>query len=109
MFYDGGMGVPTYIDKWLGIPVLRSLDDLKDVQQHASRVWVIDSTRESSSDPAEALDVVNYLNEHGQRVFESSEVAVDLLDGARDSGKSFSSPAPARETAAAELPVDGRK
>ena len=77
MFYDGGAEPPGYIDKWLGVRVIRSLDELKDARARARRVWVISDTPMPYSS-----DVITYLRIQGRLVFESTRQQVMLLEGA---------------------------
>lgn len=44
IYYDaGGGGAPHYIDKWYGLPTLRSFRDLLDLRATYRRAWIIKS------------------------------------------------------------------
>jgi hypothetical protein len=80
VFYDGGQTPPGYIDKWLGVRQLRTLEELKDVQAHSHRVWIIaDMTH--SLDEAYTQEVNNYLMKNGSFAYESAAQRVILLSG----------------------------
>jgi hypothetical protein len=76
MVYDEGPNGNGYIDKWMGVPVLRDVRDIEAVQTHASRVWLL-----SDTDRAQSVEVRNYIQNHGLRVYESTAQQVDVLPG----------------------------
>ena len=75
--YDGGRKVPDYIDKWVGVPTIRTLDDLKRVRAEHGRVWWIQLNMELN-----APDVITYLKMKGRIVHEGFDATVVRLDGA---------------------------
>ena len=68
--------LPGYIDKWSGVRVIRSLDELRNLQARAARVWVISDTPQPYT-----VDVITYLRLEGRPVYESTRQQVILLDG----------------------------
>jgi hypothetical protein len=77
--YNPFLPQPGFIDKFGGLPVLRNLDELKEVTSRARRVWVV-------AVPIAALDrlnspaVLEYLDSVGHSVFESYRAKVLLIE-----------------------------
>ncbi len=84
IFYDGGADQPRYIDKWYGLPSLRTFQELLDLRARHSRLWIIKSTgcRWEFDFSGRA-----FLRDWGRSVFETGCEEVVLLSGvASDSG-----------------------
>jgi hypothetical protein len=86
LLFDGGQNTPGYIDKWLGVPQIRSLFELKDVQARAHRVWIISDTLHDFRPLPFTQDVNNYLTANGELVYESAAQRVFLLSGVAVTG-----------------------
>jgi 4-amino-4-deoxy-L-arabinose transferase-like glycosyltransferase len=86
IFYDGGTDRPRYIDKWYGLPSLRSFQELLDLRARHSRLWIIKSTGCRWEFDFSAR---SFLSDWGRSVFETGCEEVVLLSGvAGDSGGS---------------------
>ena len=82
MTYDGGLGHPWFIDKFLGRPLIRSLEELRDIQSRYQRVWFIVPIHDENE--LMSPDVLDFLQRQGQVVFESYREQVILLQGAQN-------------------------
>jgi hypothetical protein len=80
MMYDGGHVSPQFIDKFRGLPLIRSLEELKDVQSRYRRLWIMVPIRDDNV--ALSPDVSNYLTHEGRVAYESYREQVVELDGA---------------------------
>ena len=82
MYYDGGVSVPFYGDKHLGLPSICDREQLQDVLSRHGRVWLIGPTYgiKAFSSP----DVLNYLQANGQVMAEANAQQVILLRGVRE-------------------------
>ncbi len=80
MLYDGGHVNPQFIDKFRGLPLIRSLDELKDVQSRYHRLWIMVPIRDDNV--ALSPDVLTYLTRQGRVAYESYREQVVELDGA---------------------------
>jgi 4-amino-4-deoxy-L-arabinose transferase-like glycosyltransferase len=86
IFYDGGTDRPHYIDKWYGLPSLRSFQELLDLRARHRRLWIIKSTGCRWEFDYSAR---SFLSSWGRSVFETGCEEVVLLSGvASDSGGS---------------------
>lgn len=74
--YDGGAGHPMYIDKWLGVENVRSLNEIEALNARYKRIWFIQRTEQTS-----APDVKTFLAEKGKVVYEGVLQEVILLPG----------------------------
>jgi hypothetical protein len=77
--YDGGRKYPQYLDKFLGRPLIRSVDEFRDVLTRFNRVWVV-----TPLDPETSVlspDMSSFLNGNGRVVFESYRQQVLLVEG----------------------------
>jgi hypothetical protein len=80
MMYDGGHRSPQFIDKFRGCPLIRSLEELKDVQSRYRRLWILVPIRDDNV--ALSPDVLTYLTHEGRVAYESYREQVVELDGA---------------------------
>jgi 4-amino-4-deoxy-L-arabinose transferase-like glycosyltransferase len=80
MMYDGGHVSPQFIDKFRGCPLIRSLEELKDVQSRYRRLWILVPIRDDNV--ALSPDVLTYLTREGRVAYESYREQVVELDGA---------------------------
>jgi hypothetical protein len=80
LMYDGGRVHPQYIDKFRGCPLIRSLEELKDVQSRFRRLWILVPIRDDNV--ALSPDVLAYLAHEGRVAYESYREQVVELDGA---------------------------
>ena len=80
MMYDGGHQSPQFIDKFRGLPLIRSLEELKDVQSRYRRLWIMVPIRDDNV--ALSPDVLSYLTRQGRVAYESYREQVIELDGA---------------------------
>ncbi len=80
MMYDGGHQSPQFIDKFRGLPLIRSLEELKDVQSRYRRLWIMVPIRDDNV--ALSPDVLTYLTRQGRVAYESYREQVVELDGA---------------------------
>jgi hypothetical protein len=80
MMYDGGHQSPQFIDKFRGLPLIRSLEELKDVQSRYRRLWIMVPIRDDNI--ALSPDVLSYLTRQGRVAYESFREQVIELDGA---------------------------
>jgi hypothetical protein len=78
LVYDAGEGRPEYIDKWYGVPSLRSVRELLDLQSRHGRSWII-----KSKDCRFEFDFLSraFFSDWGRSVFETSCEEVVLLTG----------------------------
>jgi hypothetical protein len=79
MLYDGGRTSPQFIDKFRGLPLIRSLEELKDVQSRYRRLWIMVPIRDDNV--ALSPDVLTYLTRQGRVAYESYREQVVELDG----------------------------
>lgn len=79
MNYDPGREDPTYGDKFMGRPLIRSLDEFRNAVTHFPRVWVVTPTKSETT--VLTPDVSTFLNEHGRVVFETYRLQVCLIEG----------------------------
>ena len=80
MMYDGGHHSPQFIDKFRGCPLIRSLEELKDVQSRYRRLWILVPIRDDNV--ALSPDVLTYLTHEGRVAYESYREQVVEMDGA---------------------------
>jgi len=80
MMYDGGHASPQFIDKFRGLPLIRSLEELKDVQSRYRRLWIMVPIRDDNV--ALSPDVLSYITRQGRVGYESYREQVFELDGA---------------------------
>lgn len=78
MKYDPGLATPRFTDKWLGVPMLRDLEELLDVQSRSVRVWLVLPTYPSFHLP---LAVTTYLKRNATVAYEGNHQQVLLLKG----------------------------
>ncbi|MBV9659401.1 MAG: glycosyltransferase family 39 protein [Verrucomicrobia bacterium] len=83
--YETLSGSSFYRDKFVGNPVIRNVNELKDVVTRAPRTWVIQAPLQFAhlNEP----DVLAYFNRHGRVVFESYNAKVLLVEGAGTSAQ----------------------
>jgi hypothetical protein len=79
MFYDGGLEHPQYTDKFLGRPLIRSVDEFRDVLNRFTRVWVVIPTYPENTVLSD--DMSSFLDEHGRVAFESYRLRVFVVEG----------------------------
>jgi hypothetical protein len=79
MMYDGGMTHPQFIDKFRGLPLIRSLEELKDVQSRHRRLWIMVPIRDDNV--SLSPDVLAYITRQGKVGYESYREQVFELDG----------------------------
>ncbi len=84
IFYEPAAGDSFYRDKFVGNPVIRNLDELKEVVNRAPRTWVIQAPLQFAE--LNEPNVLVYLNVRGHLVFESYNANVILIEGAGTSG-----------------------
>jgi 4-amino-4-deoxy-L-arabinose transferase-like glycosyltransferase len=78
LFYDGGTQRPHYIDKWYGLPSLRTFQELLDLRARHGRFWLIKSTGCRWEFDFSAR---SFLSDWGSSVFETNCQEVVLLPG----------------------------
>ena len=78
-FYDGGQGTPHYIDRWDGVPVMRTLQELMDLRASHSRLWLIIASK--SVERELDFDDTLFIRTRGQVVFETNLEEVVLFSG----------------------------
>lgn len=83
LLFDGGEHPPTYIDKWLGVPQLRGLSELQDVQARSRHLWIITDMLHDFRPIPFSQDVNNYLVANAELVYEAAAQRVFLLNGVR--------------------------
>jgi 4-amino-4-deoxy-L-arabinose transferase-like glycosyltransferase len=78
LFYDAGAGRPKYVDKWYGVPSLRTFQELLDLQTGHGRSWII-----KSKGCRFEFDFLSraFFTDWGRSVFETSCEEVVLLTG----------------------------
>jgi Dolichyl-phosphate-mannose-protein mannosyltransferase len=81
MNYDPGLEDPRYGDKFMGRPLIRSLDEFSDVITRFPRVWVIVPTKSETT--VLTPEVANFLDDHAHVVFETYRLQVHLVEGAQ--------------------------
>jgi hypothetical protein len=79
MFYDGGLEHPQYTDKFLGRPLIRSVNEFRDVLNRFTRVWVVIPTYPENTVLSD--DMSSFLDEHGRVAFESYRLLVFVVEG----------------------------
>ncbi len=79
MMYDGGQKSPVFIDKFRGLPLIRSLEELKEVQSKYKRLWIMVPIRDDNV--ALSPDVLSYLTRQAKVAYESYREQVVELDG----------------------------
>jgi hypothetical protein len=79
MMYDGGMTHPQFIDKFRGLPLIRSLEELKDVQSRHRRLWIMVPIRDDNV--SLSPDVLAYITRQVKVGYESYREQVFELDG----------------------------
>ena len=79
MTYDAGREYPQYLDKFLGRPLIRSVDEFRDVLNRFTRLWVV--LPMAAENRVLSDDMSSFLDEHGRVVFESYRQQVFLVEG----------------------------
>ena len=79
--YDGGGKKPYFIDKFYGLPLIRSIAELKELQSRYQRLWIMVPMGDAVSLSPDALE---YVTRKGAVVFESYREQVFLLQGVPD-------------------------
>jgi hypothetical protein len=79
MTYDGGGKSPYFIDKFLGMPMIRSLDELREVQTRYRRLWILVPIYDDTV--SLTPDTLYYLTHQGKIAFESYREQVIMLQG----------------------------
>jgi hypothetical protein len=77
MTYDGGFERPMYIDKWLGVPVIRGLQEFRDAQTRYGRLFIIYDPLADRYAP----DFLTYLTTWGRVVHDGFQQRVVLIPG----------------------------
>ena len=72
--YNEKFAEPRFMDKFRGLPAIRSLKELREVTSRGRRTWLIGSYGATFSPEANV-----YLNEHAKVVFESYRTKVLLI------------------------------
>lgn len=81
--YDAGMPTLRYIDKFVGAPSIRSLEELEDVASRYPRLWVFTSIGKTD----DSADVFDYVHKRGRVMLETFNIQVSLLQEAQDIDK----------------------
>jgi len=79
--YNQKLDEPGFVDKFVGLPVIRNLTELLEVTHRARRTWLIFApyaSFEKLNDPA----VLDYVNKNAKVLFESYRAKVLLIEGA---------------------------
>ena len=79
MTYDGIGNSPVFIDKFLGKPMIRSIDELKEVQSRYQRIWIL--VPSGADNVSLSPDTLTYVTRQGIIAFESYREQVFLLQG----------------------------
>ena len=89
--YNEKFDEPRFRDKFRGYPVIRSLQELREVTSRGRRTWIVTSSNRSSnvrgvSYGGYSPEVLVYLNEYAKVVFESYRAKVLLIGGESQPG-----------------------
>ncbi len=82
VFYLQVLSAPAFADKFAGLPVIRNVNELKDVVHHSGRAWIVFApygSFEKLNSPA----VLDYIHENAKTEFESYRAKVFLIQAAR--------------------------
>ena len=80
IFYEPSSGAPFYRDKFVGNPVIRDVNELREVVSRAPRTWIIQAPLQFAA--LNQPNVLAYLGVYGRVVFESYNSNVILIPGA---------------------------
>jgi hypothetical protein len=83
--YDGGLQVtPQFADKFVGYPLIRSLDEIEVLRNHHPRVWIVLMIFLHSNQQSPRVN--DYMEKNERVVFESYNTRVSLMEGAQSLG-----------------------
>ena len=77
--YDGELLVPHFIDKFRGVPCVRSLEELQDLRGRFKRIWIVQAPFE-----LQEPSVTKYIARYAKVAFVTYEGEVDCLVGTSD-------------------------
>ena len=92
MTYDGIGSSPVFIDKFLGKPMIRSIDELREIQSRYRRLWIL--VPSGADNVSLSPDTLAYVTRKGVVAFESYREQVFLLEGSPGSMAMTSGKAP---------------
>ena len=75
--YDGAREAPLFLDKFRGLPTIRSLEEIEDLRSRYRRLWLVQVPVDDPLDPLTAA----YLRAKGRVVYQSYKARVVLLEG----------------------------
>ena len=78
--YETMVGAPFYRDKFVGNPVIRDIQELKEVVERAPRTWVVQAPVQFAE--MNQANILGYFANYGRVVFESYNAKVILILGA---------------------------
>ncbi len=83
--YNQLLPEPRFVDKFDGLPVVRSLRELEEVTSRAPRTWVVFAPF-ASFEKFSSPGVLDYLDKNARTVFESYRAKVYLIEGRSEIG-----------------------